>query len=93
MAMVLYAAGASAQAFPAGAVSPAADEIKSRLAGNVFSVALADGNSWRLQYTSHGYFYVDTNQGFRATGEWRAEDGKLCAQLRGRDDFPAIIVA
>jgi hypothetical protein len=85
LAVVLAALATSAQAFPDGAASPTADEIRARLSGTVFSVALADGNSWRLQYTGNGYFYVDTNQGFRATGEWRAEDGRLCGQLRGRD--------
>jgi hypothetical protein len=85
LVLAVLATSAQAQAFPEGAASPTADEIKARLSGTVFSVALADGNSWRLQYAGNGYFYVDTNKGFRATGEWQAEDGRLCGQLRGRD--------
>ena len=78
-------ATASAQAFPEGASVPSADEIRSRLGGNVFSVKLADGNSWRLEYKSNGYFFLNASTGFRGTGEWKSEDGKLCGQLRGRE--------
>ncbi len=74
-----------AQGFPEGATTPSADELKQRLGSNVFSVKLADGTSWRLEFKSTGYFWVDTSSGFKGTGEWTAEDGKLCSQLRGRD--------
>ncbi len=74
-----------AQDFPEGATTPTAAELKQRLGSNVFSVKLADGSSWRLEFKSTGYFWVDTSGGFRGTGEWTAEDGKICSQLRGRD--------
>ena len=73
------------QAFPADATSPGADEIKAWLNGKVLSVALADGSSWRLEYKDNGFFFVDTNAGFRSSGNWSAEAGKLCGQLKGRD--------
>ena len=76
---------ANAQGFPDGSSTPSAAELKTRLGGKVFTVKLADGTSWRLQYNSNGYMFVDTSTGFRGNGEWAAEDGKLCSHLRGRD--------
>lgn len=51
----------------------------------VFNIKLADGNSWRLEYRANGYFYVNTSTGFNGSGQWQAEDGRLCGQLKGRD--------
>ena len=76
---------ANAQGFPDGASTPSAEALKKRLGGNVFTVKLADGTSWRLEFKSNGYFFVDTSTGFRGSGEWTTEDGRLCSQLRGRD--------
>ena len=53
--------------------------------GKVFDVSLADGSSWRLEYKSNGYFFVNTSTGFNGSGQWQAEDGRLCGQLRGGD--------
>jgi hypothetical protein len=78
-------AGTSAQGFPDGASTPNAEELKKRLGGNVFSVKLADGTSWRLEFRANGQFFVDTSTGFRSDGQWAAEEGRLCSQLRGRD--------
>ena len=79
------AAGTSAQGFPDGASTPNAEELHKRLGGNVFTVKLTDGTSWRLEFKSNGYFFVDTSSGFRGDGQWSAEEGKLCSHLRGRD--------
>ena len=69
--------------FPAeGTIAPAA-ALKERFAGKVYAVTLADGTRWRLDYKSNGYFFVDTSTGFRGTGDWHADDGKLCSRLRG----------
>lgn len=82
----LFAAVASqAQGFPEGATVPSADELKKRLGGSVFSVKLADGTTWRLEFKSNGYFFVDTSAGVKGSGEWAAEDGRLCSQMRGRE--------
>jgi hypothetical protein len=77
---------ASAQGFPDGATTPSAEDLKKRLAGNAFSVKLADGTSWRMEFRANGYFFIDTNTGFRGDGQWTAEEGRLCSQLRGRDN-------
>jgi hypothetical protein len=49
------------------------------------SVDLADGSRWRLEYKANGYFFVNTSSGFNGTGDWRAEDERLCSRLRGRE--------
>ena len=36
-------------------------------------------------YKANGHFFVNTSTGFNGTGEWRAEDERLCTRLRGRD--------
>lgn len=74
-----------AQAFPDGASELSDIELMQRLSDRVFDVKLADGVSWRLEYKSNGYFFIDTSNNFRGDGKWAAENGKLCGQLRGRD--------
>jgi hypothetical protein len=76
---------AHSQQFPEEASKPTAAEVKKYLDDRVFKIKLADGNSWRLEYKSNGYFYVNTSTGFNGSGQWQAEDGKLCGQLKGRD--------
>jgi hypothetical protein len=83
--LAMPALHALAQAFPEGGTIPDAAEVKRRLDDRVFSVRLADGISWRLQYAARGHFFVDTSTGGRGKGEWRAEDGKLCSQPPGRN--------
>jgi hypothetical protein len=78
-------ASAQPQDFPADASAPTAAEIRTLLKDKVFSVAIADGTSWRLEYKDNGYFFIDVSNGFRSNGTWAAEDGKLCGQLKGRN--------
>ena len=76
---------AHSQQFPEGASTPNEADVKKYLDDKVFNVKLADGNSWRLEYKSNGYFFVNTSTGFSSSGQWKAEDGRLCGQLKGRD--------
>ena len=69
-------------AFPDGAEVASAAQLRERIADKVMHVQLADGSSWRIDYRSNGYAYLDTSSGFRDTGQWRAEDGKLCSDWR-----------
>lgn len=71
---------ANAQAFGEGMSTPTADELKTMLTGNNFTVDRADGNHWRLQFKSNGYYFVNTSNGFSDSGEWKVDSGKLCAQ-------------
>ena len=88
LSVATLAAGAAlAQAipkeFPAEGTVPAAAAVKERFAGKVYAATLADGTRWRIDYQSNGYFFVDTSSGFRGTGDWHADDGRLCSRLRG----------
>ena len=83
--LALCVQAAHSQQFPEGATTPTATDISKYLDDKVFNVKLADGNSWRLEYKANGFFYVNTSTGFNSSGQWRAEDGRLCGQLKGRD--------
>ena len=70
--------------FPGDLPLPAADALKQRMAGKVYRVKLPTGTSWRLQFQSNGYYFLNvTPSGFSSSGTWRTEDGRLCTQLRG----------
>ena len=66
--------------FPADATTPGAGGLNELLAGKTFSVKLADGASWRLEYKLSGYYFVNTSSGFNGSGKWYAQDGKLCSE-------------
>ncbi|MFT3957085.1 MAG: hypothetical protein QM722_22720 [Piscinibacter sp.] len=83
---VLLLATGHALAFPDGSTAPSADEISKRLSDRVFRVKLANGTTWRLDFKSSGYVYVDTSTGFRNNGKWRTENGKLCSRMQGGDE-------
>lgn len=85
MSLVLVSLSARSQQFPEGASVPTAAEVKKYLDDKVFGIKLADGNTWRLEYKANGHFFVNTSTGFNGSGQWQAEDGKLCGQLKGRD--------
>ncbi len=70
---------AQAQTFGEGMATPTADELKTLLAGNNFTVERPDGNHWRLEFKSNGYYFVNTSNGFADSGEWKTENGKLCS--------------
>ena len=68
--------------FPADAQPLAAAAVSERVSGKVIHVQPAQGPSWRLEYRNGGYAYLDTANGFRDTGRWRVEDGKLCTEWK-----------
>ena len=74
-----FAQSAMPTKFPADALPATADALRARLSGKVFHVKPADGSSWRLEYKANGYAFLDTGNGFRDSGSWRVEDGKLCS--------------
>jgi hypothetical protein len=69
--------------FPAPSQPLTAAALKEAIAGKTFDVDLADGSHWRLEYKPNGYFFVNTGSGFNGTGEWRADEARLCSHLRG----------
>lgn len=74
-----------AQSFPDDSTTPSNEEIKRYLESSVLTAAIADGTTWRLEYKSGGYFFINTSRGFNSDGKWQVEDGKLCGELRGRN--------
>jgi hypothetical protein len=81
--VVLGASVAShAQGFPDGASSLPATELAQRFSGKTFNVKLADGGTWHVEYKADGSFSLAMNNGFKDTGDWRTEDGKICSKGR-----------
>jgi hypothetical protein len=71
-----------AQSFEEGMATPSAEELKTILAGNKFTVDRADGNHWRLEFKSNGYYFINVGSGYADSGEWKTENGKLCTSPR-----------
>jgi hypothetical protein len=69
------------QDFPADAQPLPADAVKARTTDKVFKVALANGNSWRLEYRANGMFFINVApSGYSDSGKWRPEDSKICSE-------------
>jgi hypothetical protein len=81
----VVAQGALPVEFPVDSRPLPAALLKEAIAGKTFNVDLADGSRWRLEYKANGYFFVNTSTGFNGSGDWRADDERLCTRLRGRD--------
>lgn len=81
LAVLALGALGGAQAFPEGATSPSATALKAHLDDRVFATALADGTTWRLEFKSGGYLFVDTSRGGSFKGEWKTEDGRICTKM------------
>ena len=83
--IALVSIPALSQEFPQGSSTPTASDVQKHLADKVFSVKNADGTSWRLEFKANGYFFLNTNTGGSVNGQWQAEDGRLCSQIKGAD--------
>jgi hypothetical protein len=68
-----------AQAFGEGMTTPSAEEIHKLLSGNAFTAERPDGNHWKMEFKANGYYFLNTNSGYSDSGEWKVENGKLCA--------------
>jgi hypothetical protein len=69
--------------FPADLPKLSADALKQKVSGKTFAVKLANGTSWKLEYKSNGYYFVNTSTGFNGSGAWQVTEGQLCGQPRG----------
>lgn len=76
-----------ASEFPLDSIKPDAPALKAFLDGKVFRAKFSNGADVRSEFSSRGYLYVDAAGGFRDSGEWRTEDGKLCGHMRGLGPF------
>ena len=79
-----HAQASAEQDFPAEAQTLSASELDTRLRGKVYKATLASGVGWRSDYKASGYVFVNMTSGASDTGKWRAEDGKVCVEYRGR---------
>lgn len=68
--------------FPADAVVLATDTLQQRLTDKVYRAKLADGSTWRLEYKSNGYAFLNTGTGFSDTGKWSVQGSQLCSEWR-----------
>ena len=80
--LVLTSTHSLAQTFEEAAPPPSADEVRKILSGNVFSVSIADGSTWRVDFNKNGYYFFNASGGYSDSGKWRTEDGKLCVEPR-----------
>ena len=71
---------ALAEEFPEGAAPVDPAQLAQHLGGKTFTVKLKDGNSWRVEYKSNGYFFFNHSLGASDTGQWRGEESKLCTK-------------
>lgn len=76
------AAPASAD-FPADAQPLSADAVTRKVSGKTFDTQLRDGTRVRLEYKSNGYLFINAAGGYASSGPWRAEDGRICSQMKG----------
>jgi hypothetical protein len=68
--------------FPPDAVPVSAATLQESLAGKIYSVRLTNGTTWRLQFDSNGYYFINTSDRFNDHGKWRADESKLCTEPR-----------
>lgn len=78
--IVAFAQDGMRTEFPNEALAPNADSLRERLADKAFDVKPFAGASWRLEYMSNGYAFLNTSNGYSDKGRWRVEDGKLCVE-------------
>ena len=69
--------------FPDGAQPPNAAQLSGQLNGQVFTAKLSNGVTWRMEYQSSGYVFVNISTGGRDNGTWRTEEGRVCIEFRG----------
>jgi hypothetical protein len=72
--------------FPAAASMPTAQELADKLSGKVWRAPFANGAAARYDFRGQ-YLFVNLSSGASDNGRWRAEDGRMCVEFRGR--FPS----
>jgi hypothetical protein len=83
--LATFAQGA-ANSFPPSSVPATAQELSAYLSGKALHATYADGTKVQAKYGADGSLTASA-PGFYDTGQWRAEDGKLCGSLRKMGPF------
>lgn len=68
--------------FPADTAVLADPALTERMAGKVYRAKLTDGTTWRVEYKSNGFAFLNLGSGFSDSGKWFAKDGKLCSEWK-----------
>ncbi len=77
------AAAAPPAAWPSTARSLSGDELRQRVSGKVFEIALEPGMSARMDYRDSGYMFVNVHpSGASDSGRWRIDGNQLCSEMR-----------
>ena len=84
------AAARTASDFPSASAAISGENLRRAFADKAYTVRLADGSTWKLQYKANGYFFVNTSVGFNGSGTWKVQDDKVCTDGRGMT--PACVV-
>jgi len=67
--------------FPPDAVPLSAEAVSKKVSGTTFDTQLHNGTRVRLEYKANGYLFVNA-PGFANSGPWRAEESRVCSQMR-----------
>jgi hypothetical protein len=78
----VFAQSAVPQEFPPGAAALPANQLKGRLNDRVYGAKMADGRSYRFEWKSSGYFFLNVDNGFSDSGKWRIEDSRVCSEMQ-----------
>jgi len=68
--------------FPEGAVPVTAEQLRARVTDRAFGAQMTNGDSWRFEWKSNGYLFLNAGSGYSDSGKWRVEDGKICAEMK-----------
>ena len=66
--------------FPPDSMVLSPEALQQRMSGKVYRAKLTDGSSWRLEYKSNGYVFLNTGTGFSDTGKWSVKGEQLCTE-------------
>ncbi len=81
LAGCLASTAAIAEDFPDGSATLSPESVSAAVAGKVFSVKTAQGSTWRWQFKTDGYFFINIGS-FSDTGKWTAKESSLCTEAR-----------
>jgi hypothetical protein len=81
IASCAFAPLAHGQEFPEGSAALSPESLSSAISGKVFSVKTAQGSTWRWQFKTDGYFFINIGS-FSDSGKWATKDSALCTEGR-----------
>jgi len=89
LATAVFSLSALAQptnGFPTSSTVATAQDLNAHLSGKTFRAVYADGTRVQSRFGADGSLFASA-PGFSDSGQWRAEDGRLCGSLRKSGEF------